>query len=138
MAGFTAASSSVAGPSKAASITFAPAVAQSSPVKSTLAPRPPQKKKIAGYGFFYDSDDEAEALAKQLVPKPLPSTLQAMASTITATTTHSTTTSFPAATVSHGYGTGIKKLVIEKKNQSHYSTGKSNTSLFTREYARLF
>ncbi|KAF8456696.1 hypothetical protein BGX38DRAFT_1139872 [Terfezia claveryi] len=86
MAGFTTTSSSVAGPSKAASLTFAPAAAQSSPVNTTaLAPRPPQKKKIAGYGFFYDSEDEAEAIAKQPAPKPLPSTLQAMASTTTPT-----------------------------------------------------
>lgn len=94
MAGFTATSSSVAGP------------------------RPPQKKKIAGYGFFYDSEDEAEAIAKQPAPKPLPSTLQAMASTTTPTI-HSTATSSPTTTMSHGHGTGIKKLVIEKKNQSH-------------------
>ena len=127
MAGFTAASSSsVAGPSKAVSSTFALTVAQSSPVNTAIAPRPLQKKKIAGYGFFYDSEDEAEAIAKQPAPKPLPSTLQSRASTTTTTTTtHSTAASFPTATMSHGYGTGIKKLVIEKKNQGHYSTGKS-------------
>ncbi|KAF8421419.1 hypothetical protein EV426DRAFT_705734 [Tirmania nivea] len=146
MAGFIAASSSVASPSDVAS---APAVAQSSPVNTTLAPRPPQKKKIAGYGFFYDSEDEAEAIAKQPAPKPLPSTLQAMVSnTATTTPAQSATTSFPIATISRGHGTGIKKLVIERKNQedlfgvqeSKRATNKraslSNTSFSSRD-ARL-
>lgn len=134
MAGFNTTFSSVAGPSQVSSTTSAPAVAQSSPANTSLAPRPPQKKKIAGYGFFYDSEDEAEAIAKQPAPKPLPSTLQTVASITTST--HSSTTSFPTTTVSHG--AGIKKLVIEKKNQSHYTPGKSSPSLFTWEYARLF